>query len=111
MLFAAIGWVIGPQQNIWMGLLFAVAAIIEKQVKFASEIGFSKEEIAFNTFPNKKKIDWTELNNVVLKDGLLTLDKKDNTLIQKEIDETVSSLLESEFNNFCKTQLKQNQSR
>jgi hypothetical protein len=105
LLFAAIGWVIGPQQNIWMGLLFAIAAIIEKQVKFPSEIGFSKEEIAYNTFPNKKKIQWSELNNVILKDGLLTLDHKNNTLVQKEIDEAVSPLLENEFNNFCRGQL------
>lgn len=105
LLFAAIGWVVGPQQNIWMGLLFAIAAIVEKQVKFPSEIGFSKDEIAYNTFPNKKKMYWNELNNVVLKDGLLTIDHKNNTLVQKETDEDVSPLLESEFNNFCRRQL------
>lgn len=110
LLFAAVGWVIGPEQNIWMALLFAFAAIIEKQVKFPQEIGFGKEEIAFNSFPKKRRHHWNDLNNVVLKDGLITLDFKNNDLFQKEIDEEVSSLLESEFNNFCKRMLVQTES-
>lgn len=104
LLFGAIGWVIGPQQNVWMAILYAIAALLEKQVKFPQEIGFSKEEIAFNSFP-KKKVDWDEINNVVIKDGLITVDYKTNKLFQKEINEDVSPEIELEFNDYCKTVL------
>ncbi len=110
LLFGAIGWVIGPEQNVWMALLYAIAALLEKQVKFPQEIGFTKEEIAFNSFP-KKKVDWSELNNVVIKDGLITIDYKDNKLVQKEIDEPVSLGIEIEFNDFCKTRLSEERER
>jgi hypothetical protein len=36
-----------------MAVLYAVAGIIEKQVKFSQEIGFSPEEISINTVPVK----------------------------------------------------------
>jgi len=41
-----------------------------------------------------------------LKDGLLTIDFKDNKLFQKEIEEQVSPVLDSEFNEFCRSKLK-----
>ena len=51
----------------------------------------------------QKKISWNELNNVVLKDGMLTLDFVNNHIFQVEIMETVN---EKEFNDFCREQLK-----
>src|SRR3954451_10551892 len=30
---AALGWVLGPERNVWMALLYAVAGFLEKQVK------------------------------------------------------------------------------
>jgi hypothetical protein len=46
LLFAAAGWLTGPERNIWMGLLYALAAIIEKQVKFPLEVGFAQKEVS-----------------------------------------------------------------
>ena len=45
-------------------------------------------------------------NNIVLKDGLLTLDFTNNKIYQKEIESEYSSAEEKEFNEFCNTQLK-----
>ena len=107
---ASIGWLIDPQQNIWMFLLYVLAAVLERQVKFPQEIGFSKDEVVFNSFP-KKIVDWAELNNVVIKDGLITVDFKNNKLVQKEIDEHVSVAIELEFNDYCKSRLAEERER
>lgn len=104
LLLSAAGWLMQPYQNIWLAVLYAVAGLLEKQVKFPQEIGFSEESIVFNSFP-KKRYSWNELLNVVLKDNLLTVDFKNNKIIQKEIDEEVSSHVELEFNEFCKGRL------
>ena len=100
LLFGAAGWLIGPERNILMGLLYAVAGIIEKQVKFPQEIGFTADGITFNTFP-KKSLQWSDVNNVVIKDGLITIDQKNNKLVQKEIEGYVTADIEMEFNQYC----------
>lgn len=43
--------------------------------------------------------------NTILKDGVLTIDSKNNKLFQKEIQEYVSPETEKEFNHFCLTHL------
>jgi hypothetical protein len=94
-------WLLG---NILISLLYIIAAIIEKPLKVQPEIAFDTNEIATNSFPRKTFL-WNAIKNVVLKDGLLTIDFKNNTLIQKEVNETVSKEVETEFNAFCKEQL------
>lgn len=107
---AAVGWLMtsnwitGYSSTLLFPILYAVAGLIEKQVKFPDEIGFSAEFVVVNTFP-KKKFTWTEIQNVVLKDNLLTVDFKNNKLIQKELNEDVAPSVEQEFNDFCKARL------
>ena len=79
------------------GLLFILA--VRKKV-----VVLDTEKIIYPSFP-KKIIRWTELNNVLIKDGLLTIDFKNNKLIQQLIDESASSVNEKEFNEFCQRQL------
>lgn len=45
--------------------------------------------------------DWSEFNNIILKDNLLTLDFKDNKLLQLSIIESGIVIDEGSFNNFC----------
>ena len=101
LLFAAIGWYF-QKDGIWLSLVYVIAAVLEKQVKFPEEIAFDSTEIVVNSFP-KKVYSWNELNNVVLKDGLLTIDFKNNKLYQKEVDAEVSKQVETEFNSFAKS--------
>jgi hypothetical protein len=91
-----------------MAALYAIAGLFERQVKFPQEIGFSEKEIAFNTFP-KRKLGWKEINNALIKDGIITIDQKNNKLLQKEIDLGVSLQVEKEFNEFCRKQLQQSE--
>lgn len=51
------------------------------------------------TFP------WMEMDNVILKDNLLTIDFKTNKIIQVEILENSTMVDETEFNLFCKEQM------
>lgn len=85
-------------------ICFILAAYLEGQLKFQEEIGFDSSGITFNSFP-KKHFPWQAFRNVVLKDGILTLDFTNNKILQKEIDERVAVFLEAEFNDFCRAQL------
>ena len=67
------------------------------------KVFINKERIEYPSFP-PKKIKWAELNNIILKDGLLTIDFKNNKIIQQLIDEN-NPIDETEFNNYCRDQL------
>jgi hypothetical protein len=75
------------------------------------EIGFSEERIVFKSVFSKK-IAWSELNNALIKDGVLTLDYKNNKLFQAETDDDEDNeeydVSEEEFNAFCRQQLAKN---
>ena len=103
-MIAVIGWLVVPQRNIFMAVLYAIAAILEKQVKFPEQIGFSETEISFNSFP-KRTIQWDEVSNIIIKDGLITIDKRNNKIYQKEIEGYVTKDVEDEFNEFCRKQI------
>ena len=48
---------------------------------------------------------WSSFSNVILKDGMLTLDFKTNTILQLDIDESRTVISEAEFNGFCRANL------
>ncbi len=100
---AACCWYIQPGGKI-LSLIYLMAALFEKQVKFPEEVAFDGEEVVFNTFP-RKHYAWTNFRNVVLKDGLLTIDFMNNKLIQKELESFSSIKEEAEFNTFCQKML------
>ncbi len=101
---AAIGWFAEPISNYWMAGLFVIAALLERQVKFPQEIGVDERGITFNTLP-QKEYEWKDINNLLLKEGILTVDYKNNKLFQHEIESDVSPALEREFNQYCGAKL------
>ncbi len=100
---AAVGWY-ALLQNWLLLALYGISSILERQVKFKQEIGFDEEGVTFNSFP-KKTYQWHEVSNVILKDGLLTVDLRNNKIFQKEIETDVIPMMEKEFNDFCKQYL------
>jgi hypothetical protein len=89
----------------WLFLPFVFFALLEAQAKYPLEIGFYSDGIVINTL-FKKKISWAAMESVILKDGLLTLDYKDNSLIQKEVlDDDEPDADEDEFNDYCRSKL------
>jgi hypothetical protein len=88
-------------------LLYLLLAWLEKQALAAQEIGFDEKEIVINGLW-AKKIQWSDLNNVIIKDGILTIDFKNNRLFQKETDDLDDDDYdgeEAEFNTWCVRQL------
>lgn len=101
---AAFLWLLYPLHVPAIGIFYIIAALLERQIKFPQEIGFSKDAVTFNTFPSRSYA-WEQLKNVVLKDNILTLDFINNRILQKETESDVSAETENEFNEFCKHQL------
>ena len=105
LLIAALVWMKMPYYQ-WLTFVFIILALLEYQAKFAVEIGFSDNEIKFNTL-FKKRYQWSDFSNIVLKDGLLTLDFANNKIFQREIDDDDDDddADEKEFNDYCQRQL------
>ena len=84
--------------------IYLIGALFERQVKFPYEIAFDPAGIVINTFP-KKHIPWIALQNALIKDDVITIDFKNNKIIQKDINEPVSESVTNEFNAFCAEQI------
>jgi hypothetical protein len=103
LLLASWGWFLQPNGLIISGV-FLIAALFERQVKFPYEIAFDPAGIVINTFP-KKHFPWALIQNAIIKDDIITIDFKNNKLIQKDINEPVTATITSEFNTFCAEQI------
>ena len=88
----------------WVALINFVFEIFQIAALRTLILKLDHEVIIYPSLP-KKKIDWKELSNLILKDGLLTIDFKNNRIIQQQIADTSSTVDEKEFNEFCKQQL------
>lgn len=106
LMIAALGWFFIPlfRYSHLLGYAYAAMAIAERYIKFPDEIGFSKDMVVRNTFP-AKSYQWYEIENVLIRDNLFTLDLRNNKIIQKELEEPIAKELELEFNEFCKSNL------
>lgn len=103
LIWALCGWTfIG---NWLMAGIILVLLILQLSLKNKFEIVFSNFEIQIPLFA-KKTYAWHELENVVLRDGLLTIDFKSNRLLQHEIiAEESGMIVEEDFNEYCQKQL------
>ena len=82
-----------------LNAMFIVAVIfLNRRIKIA----VNHDGIFVNTIPSKSW-PWNSLSNVVMKDGLLTIDFKNNKLIQWQIEEYTD---EYAFNQFCENNVR-----
>ncbi len=91
----------------FIGIFLLIGAFMERRTGVTKEIGFSDTGIEFN-YKRKRKISWPELSNVILRDDLLTIDLKNNSIIQIEVDDEDDAdyeVGEDEFNAYCRAQL------
>jgi len=100
---AAIGWVTMPYLS-WLFIPFALLGLFERQAKRPLELGFTDSEIAINSLI-RRRYKWADFNNIVLKDDLLTLDFKNNRLLQRETIDEEGDAGEDEFNEYCREKL------
>jgi hypothetical protein len=80
-----------------ISFLFFILYLLSVKTKL---VCIGDEHILYPSFP-KRKIKWNEVNNIILKDGLLTIDLNNNKIIQQLVDESVNTINEPEFNKFC----------
>ena len=94
------------------GILFSSLTLWVLAIEFPLSILYplviQKRWINFNPFivtyraSRYKRYKWNDFSNVILKDNILTLDFKNNKLIQREINNPVD---EKEFNAFAREHL------
>jgi hypothetical protein len=94
MFFITVGWW-------WLAGLEMIVSILCFALLQKRSIYFNSYVIEHKTRPYKR-YKWSDLSNVVLKDNIITLDFKNNKLIQGEINTSVD---ENIFNAFVNEQL------
>ena len=124
-LLIAIIW-IAETPFYYFSILFFILLLLQYRMENEALLSFSTSGIKINTFI-ERDYQWSDFNNIILKDGLLTLDFVSNKIIQVEPDWSEPLLfaiykdddldayqdivgedyqkLEKEFNDFCKSHL------
>ncbi len=88
--------------NFWMGILLLIFAFMSFFTNKKTVILFSETGIIYPSFPIKKYI-WIDVAQVVWKDDILTIDLKDNKLLQFKIEKEFALDFDwAEFNEWCK---------
>ena len=98
----SLAWFLSPYD--WVGYINLAFFILEPLAnrKLSARI-YNNKIIYPTTIP--KKILWEEISNVILRDGILTIDLKNNKILQQDLDDSSSEINEPEFNDFCRQQL------
>jgi hypothetical protein len=96
----ALGWFFSAYW--WMGIMILLLGLMSLASERILVVKVLPEKIIYPSWP-EKIIRWEELNNIILKDGLLTIDFKNNKLIQQPIIH--ADVSEPAFNEFCTEQL------
>ena len=94
---------------LWGNYLFAILMVLFSLLSYFAnkkqQIIFSEEGIEYPSFP-AKNYSWAETEQVIFKDDILTIDLKNNKLIQLNIDPQIAATIDSQhFNDFCRKQL------
>lgn len=102
LLYFALIWLLLFHYYI-IGAASLALAVLYYIAKREMDVVVYHDRIAYPSFP-PKNIRWSELNNIILKDGLLTIDFKNNKIIQQLIDGK-NTVDETAFNQYCREQL------
>lgn len=87
---------------IFTAFYFFVRVVQQKK----TTAGFSSSGVHLKRVFKTSRLSWPELDNVILKDNLLTIDLRSNKIIQAELLEENGPVDEKAFNLFCGQQLK-----
>jgi hypothetical protein len=97
---AIISWIV--LKFYWAAALIFILFLFQDISRRKLIVLVFEDRIIYPSFP-KRTIEWQEMNNILIKDGLLTIDLKNDKIYQEEI---LSATSEMDFNTFCETQLK-----
>ncbi len=82
-----------------LSIPYLLLAFTEGPLTGKQLVEFSSSGVIIKSW-KKSQYEWDTIQSVVLKDGVLTLDFKNNYILQREIDSSVS-INESAFNVWC----------
>ncbi len=102
-LWSAVGWARSPYW--WLSFILIGFLFLDILAHRKLKLIVSENKIDYPSFPGRE-IEWNELTNLVLKDGLVTIDFKNNKIIQQPILNSDWDADEEEFNEFCRKQLR-----
>ena len=89
-------------RSIPFAVLLIVYALIVNNLYITPSIIINSEEIIITKILSKPVHFWNEFNNIILKDNVLTLDFKNNKLLQLNVQESDTKIDENNFNTFCR---------
>lgn len=85
--------------------ILIISAIMGLYVSRIPTIIITKDKITYPSFP-PQHILWNEISNIILKDDILTIDLKNNKLLQHTLlPGSETAINEKEFNHFCMSRL------
>jgi hypothetical protein len=102
-LIIILGW-INSRTYWWVAIPILIFMILDGIARRELIVKVFADKIIYPSWP-PSEIKWQELNNVIIKDRVLTIDFKSDKLIQQLIDEKNTQIDEKEFNAFCQQQL------
>lgn len=88
----------------WLGFLLLFLIFLDILVHRKLIIIATNDFIQLPLVP-KKNVQWSALNNVVIKDGIITVDFKNNKLFQHPVLESGQDINAESFNQFCSQRL------
>ena len=94
----AIDWLFF--QNYWMAIALILLLLFDIITSKEIAVYFLPDKIILASFP-ERSFGWDELDNVILKDGILSIDLNNNQLIQGEVAGDSLGINENQFNAFC----------
>ena len=103
LMISAIAW-FNTESFWWISLLLVIFLALDILIHRKLIIVFATQFVRLPIFIGKK-INWNQLSNVVLKDGMLTVDFKNNRLFQYPVVDSDWDINEDEFNRFCQQQI------
>lgn len=108
----AINWIIAAIAfAFWLSTDYWFIGAIFLVLSYAGSINSRQKKIIVEPnqirliYPFTKTFTWSSLQNIVLKDGLLTLDFKNNKLLQTPIINQLNEAETKQFNDFCQERL------
>lgn len=88
----------------WIGIIMIALSVFAELAVADKRICFENNSV-YTTTIFGKTYSWAKFQNIVLKDGLLTLDFKNNKIVQTIIDNEIDLQVEANFNTYCKQKI------
>lgn len=88
-----------------IGLGLAYIGWVEHNIFKPVYINMDITGITIPTTFSARVVAWNQLNNVILRNDLLTVDFKNNKVLQLEILDNIPGIKEDEINGFCRNRL------